>query len=222
ACARSWWACTSSRVTMPPGPVPATLARSTPRSLASLRTGGFARPGRCTWAVGALVRVAARGGGAGAGGALGAGRAAGAGAGGAVAAGAAGAGSAARRRRRAVPGSTVPYPTSTEPEPDAAGAAASGASAPPGTVAAGADGAAGASPAGSVSTTMIGTPTSTVVPSGARISLTTPVYGDGSSTSDFAVSISTIVWLTVTASPTATCHCTISASVRPSPASGRL
>src|SRR5690606_24427932 len=145
ACARSWWACTSSRVTMPPGPVPATLARSTPRSLASLRTGGFARTGRCTWAAGALVRVAARGAGAGAGGARGGGRAAGAGAGGAVAAGAAGAGSAARRRRRAVPGSTVPYPTSTEPEPDAAGAAAAapgaaGASAPSGTVAAGADG----------------------------------------------------------------------------------
>ena len=40
---------TSSRVIVPFGPVPVTVARSTPRSLASLRTGGLAsvviRPG---------------------------------------------------------------------------------------------------------------------------------------------------------------------------------
>src|SRR5579864_6484202 len=35
-------ACTSSRVIEPPGPVPDSRARSTPRSLASLRTGGLA------------------------------------------------------------------------------------------------------------------------------------------------------------------------------------
>jgi hypothetical protein len=34
--------CTSSRVTEPPGPVPASSARLTPRSLASRRTGGLA------------------------------------------------------------------------------------------------------------------------------------------------------------------------------------
>ena len=35
-------ACTSSRVMVPSGPVPASVARSTPRSLASFRTGGLA------------------------------------------------------------------------------------------------------------------------------------------------------------------------------------
>jgi hypothetical protein len=69
---------------------------------------------------------------------------------------------------------------------------------------------------------MIGTPTSTTVPTSARISATTPAKGEGSSTRDLAVSISTIVWFTVTRSPTATCHATISASVRPSPASGMV
>jgi hypothetical protein len=41
------------------------------------------------------------------------------------------------------------------------------------------------------STRMIGVPTSTVVPSSASSSVTVPANGDGSSTSDFAVSIST-------------------------------
>src|SRR5690554_6477690 len=71
-----------------------------------------------------------------------------------------------------------------------------------------------------VSTEMIGVPTATVAPSSTRIASTTPSNGDGSSTSDFAVSISTITWFTDTGSPGATFHETISASVRPSPASG--
>ncbi|MDF2664672.1 MAG: hypothetical protein K0R81_522, partial [Microbacterium sp.] len=68
---------------------------------------------------------------------------------------------------------------------------------------------------------MIGAPTSTVEPSDANSSPTVPEKGDGSSTSDLAVSISTITSLTATVSPGATRHCTISASVRPSPTSGR-
>ena len=50
---------------------------------------------------------------------------------------------------------------------------------------------------------------------------TVPANGDGSSTSDFAVSISTSTSLTATVSPGATRQDTISASVRPSPTSGR-
>jgi len=69
---------------------------------------------------------------------------------------------------------------------------------------------------------MIGVPTSTVSPSCTSRSETVPEYGDGSSTRDFAVSISTMTWLTLTASPGPTRHDTISASVRPSPTSGRL
>jgi hypothetical protein len=68
---------------------------------------------------------------------------------------------------------------------------------------------------------MIGVPTSTVTPSDTSSSVTTPANGDGSSTSDFAVSISTIVSLIRTVSPGRTRQVTISASVRPSPASGR-
>ncbi len=104
--------------------------------------------------------------------------------------------------------------------PERAGGSSAG-SAAAGSAAAGDDvGAAGASPEGSVSISMIGVPTSTVVPGSTSRRVTTPDQGLGRSTSDLAVSISTIVWLTVTVSPTATCHATISASVRPSPASG--
>ncbi len=71
-----------------------------------------------------------------------------------------------------------------------------------------------------VATVMIGVPTSTIAPSLTSRLSTTPVKGDGSSTSDFAVSISTSTWFTVTRSPGATFHDTISASVRPSPTSG--
>src|SRR4051794_36627482 len=67
---------------------------------------------------------------------------------------------------------------------------------------------------------MIGLPTSTVSPSAASSSVTVPANGDGSSTSDLAVSISTRTWFTVTVSPGLTFHWTISASVRPSPTSG--
>ena len=49
-----------------------------------------------------------------------------------------------------------------------------------------------------------------------------PAYGDGSSTSDLAVSISTTMSLTLMTSPTLTFQVTISASVRPSPTSGSL
>jgi hypothetical protein len=68
---------------------------------------------------------------------------------------------------------------------------------------------------------MIGVPTSTVWPSGTSSSWTTPAYGTGSSTSDLAVSISTTTSFTATRSPTLTFQETISASVSPSPTSGR-
>ena len=67
---------------------------------------------------------------------------------------------------------------------------------------------------------MIGVPTSTVSPSATMIAVTTPAYGEGSSTSDLAVSISTTTSLIWTVSPTLTFQDTISASVRPSPTSG--
>ncbi len=69
---------------------------------------------------------------------------------------------------------------------------------------------------------MIGVPTSTVSPSATRIAVTSPAYGEGSSTRDLAVSISTTTSLILTVSPTLTFHETISASVRPSPGSGSL
>src|SRR4051794_29441212 len=73
----------------------------------------------------------------------------------------------------------------------------------------------------SVSTAMIGVPTSTVWPSGTNSSATTPANGVGSSTSDLAVSISTTMSLVRTVSPGLTFQVTISASVSPSPTSGR-
>ena len=101
-------------------------------------------------------------------------------------------------------------------EPPAAGASA----------ATGAE-AAGPAPTGSLSgsapstcTVMMGVPTSTVCPSGTSSSPTVPSHGIGNSTSDFAVSISTTIWLTATGSPGATFQEMISASVRPSPGSG--
>src|SRR5215203_4284338 len=69
---------------------------------------------------------------------------------------------------------------------------------------------------------MIGVPTATVSPSGTISASTVPAYGDGSSTRDFAVSISTMMSLIATTSPTLTFQLTISASVRPSPTSGSL
>ncbi len=80
-----------------------------------------------------------------------------------------------------------------------------------------ADGAAAPSPIA-----MIGVPTGTVSPSGTISSCTVPANGDGSSTSDFAVSISTTMSLMATVSPSLTLQVTISASVRPSPTSGSL
>src|SRR6202042_428978 len=65
---------------------------------------------------------------------------------------------------------------------------------------------------GPTSTEMIGVPTSAVVPSGTSSPATTPSYGDGSSTTALAVSISTMIWLIVTLSPGWTCHLTMSAS----------
>src|SRR6476619_1922056 len=69
---------------------------------------------------------------------------------------------------------------------------------------------------------MIGVPTGTVSPSGTISFCTTPAKGDGSSTSDLAVSISTRMSLMATVSPSLTFQVTISASVRPSPTSGSL
>ena len=63
---------TSARVIVPPGPLPVSCARSTPRSRASLRTGGLARtgmaPADCAAAsptAAAETRAAVAGGGAG-------------------------------------------------------------------------------------------------------------------------------------------------------------
>ena len=67
---------------------------------------------------------------------------------------------------------------------------------------------------------MIGAPTATVSPGCASSSPTVPAHGDGSSTAALAVSISTRIWFTATASPGATCQVRMSASVSPSPASG--
>ncbi len=68
---------------------------------------------------------------------------------------------------------------------------------------------------------MIGAPTSTVCPGATSSEVTLPANGDGNSTAAFAVSISTRIWFTPTWSPGATRHPRISASVRPSPTSGR-
>ena len=69
---------------------------------------------------------------------------------------------------------------------------------------------------------MIGTPTLTVSPSSASSRATVPSHGDGSSTTALAVSTSTMIWPSSTWSPGLTCQATMSASVRPSPASGSL
>ena len=71
-------------------------------------------------------------------------------------------------------------------------------------------------------TVEVGTPTSTMSPAACSSSTTVPAHGEGSSTAALAVSTSHSGWLTVTVSPTATSHCRISPSVRPSPTSGSL
>ena len=71
-------------------------------------------------------------------------------------------------------------------------------------------------------TAIMGVPTSTVSPSAASSCSTVPSYGEGSSTTDLAVSISTSTSLMCTVSPGATFQARISASVSPSPTSGRL
>ena len=107
---------------------------------------------------------------------------------------------------------------------------AAGSTAPPGGLAAGAarspralagDPRGTASRRAGTSTAMMGVPTSTVWPSGTSSAATTPAYGLGSSTTALAVSISTMIWFTVTVSPGFTRQLTMSASVSPSPTSGR-
>ncbi len=126
------------------------------------------------------------------------------------------------RARRTGPRSALLRPTrlSPSPPPDAAGldrsisaSSCAGASEPP-------SGAAGASAGSPIA--MIGVPTATVSPSATISAVTTPANGEGSSTSDFAVSISTTMSLISTVSPSLTRQETISASVRPSPTSGSL
>jgi hypothetical protein len=156
----------SSRVTTPFGPVGATVARSMPRSLASLRTGGLAS-GRSA----AGTTAGAAGAAAGAWGAAGVACPFSAGC-------AWPAPACCLRGRRVVADGATPYPTSTAWRlgASAAGSSAAGAGAGAGTSATGAP-AAGAAPSpspGPASTTMIVVPTSTVVPSSKRISLTTP------------------------------------------------
>ena len=134
------------------------------------------------------------------------------------------------RFRRVAAGPEDPWPTSTAPPPSdgaaacdatvapTAGSAVTGAPA----AAAAAEGAdvAASAPPPSVWMTRIGVPTLTVLPSSTSSSDTTPSNALGSSTSDFAVSISTNTWSSAMRSPGATRHCTISASVSPSPTSG--
>ena len=228
---------TSCRVTVPSGPLGVSVVRSTPRSLASLRTGGLAStrtsPPFGSW----LGEVA-----------------------GTAVDRASGAPTAApcrsesvttaeticdtvsccwvtfwlnvswtsaravnspaassmglRRGRRVAPRSAFIRPTrdSPSPPPLAAGldrsisAGGSSAGAPP--------------PAAGSPIAMIGVPTGTVSPSLTSSAVTSPAYGEGSSTRDLAVSISTTMSLTATTSPTLTFQVTISASVRPSPTSG--
>src|SRR5690606_40380279 len=117
--------------------------------------------------------------------------------------------------RRTEESAVGPEPTSGPGSSEACGAAVLKASAASGTPVGGA-----ALPSSSM--VISGLSTSTVSPSAACSSVTTPANGQGSSTSDFAVSISTNTWLTSTVSPTLTFHEAISASVRPSPTSGRL
>src|SRR5438034_127380 len=63
---------------------------------------------------------------------------------------------------------------------------------------------------------MTGAPTGTVSPSAACSAVTTPAYGEGSSTAALTVSTSAIVWFTWTV------HLRMSPSVSPSPRSGSL
>ena len=136
------------------------------------------------------------------------------------------------RFRRVAEGPEVPWPTSTAPPPSD-GADACEATVAPLAAAAGASAGARRTPrrtgpatrhpsrvAASVWMTRIGVPTSTVLPSSTSSSDTTPSKALGSSTSDLAVSISTNTWSSTMRSPGATRHCTISASVKPSPTSG--
>src|SRR3954451_12632983 len=97
-------------------------------------------------------------------------------------------------------GRAVSRPGSTNPSSGGSGTMSVADSSPGGVVSIG--------PAvGSVSNVMIGAPTSTVSPAWWWISVTTPAYGDGTSTAAFAVSTSTIGWLSLTSSPTLTIHC---------------
>ena len=217
-------AITSSRVIEPFGPVAVTVARSTPRSLASLRTGGLASTR--TSADGAGSSVAGVAGTAGSSDSTTSCDCAPPGAKAPctciwVAAAASVEGEAEPlRARRVGPRSALLRPTrlSPSPPPEAAGLDRS---ISPKSLAAGAAGSgasAGFSDGSPIE--MIGVPTATVSPSGTSSAVTTPANGEGSSTSDLAVSISTTMSLIWTVSPSLTRQATISASVSPSPTSG--
>ena len=203
------------------------MARSTPRSLASLRTGGFASARTAPGSAASAVRAEVAGTTGSSASSTSSERAPP----GAKApcswiwalAPASDAGAAPpRRARRIGPRSALLRPTrlSPSPPPLAAGLERSisiSAASSPGVFASGA--AAGAAPSPIV---MIGVPTGTISPSGTISFWTVPAYGEGSSTRDFAVSISTMMSLISTVSPSLTFQETISASVRPSPTSGSL
>src|SRR5690606_17570280 len=172
------------------------------------RTGGFGRGSPSPAGRGRGARGAA-----GAGGATGAAGAAGGVVGGVVGVRGAWGGAplaVALRGRRFVAPSLTPYPTrtgwrfggasgDTMPGSSTRGTPSSSAASP--LVAARAGGSDGGAAPPSAFTAMIGVPTSTVSPSATISSATTPSNGQGSSTMAFAVSISTMVWLTSTASP---------------------
>ena len=203
---------------IPSGPVGVIVARSTPRSLASLRTGGLASGREDGAGVGAGAAcpfisdwIDAE---------------AGEGPGAPEAAPCPGT-EAPLRGRRFVDASATPYPTRTGVRPDGSAFSDAGSVfSPAGSAGSGAWAEAGArvgSPLpGATSTVMMVAPTSTVVPSSKRSSCTTPSYGMGSSTAAFAVSTSHTTWPSATESPGCTYHLRISASVSPSPTSGIL
>ena len=189
----------------PCSPVPVTAARSTPRSLASLRTGGVDRGRSADWGAaacldrGAARRLNHRGGrdrlnhrgGRGNGKPPGR-RSCGRG-------GPDGRNSPGRRRSQR--GSVRAWRARPHRQPEPA---------------------AGPPSSPSTSKETIGLPTSTTVPGCSCRAATTPANGEGSSTTALAVSTSAMIWLSATVSPTATFHATISDSVRPSPRSGSL
>src|SRR5690606_32351981 len=196
----------------PPTPVPSTVPRSTPVSVASLRTSGvtYDEPDESGFAADAAG--------------TGAGAEAGAGAETAVTAGAdctGAAGSAGAAGCSTGAGSAGGAAAATGA--DSAAGAGTGAGAGSGAAGASAAGAAGAAPPPVPSPTIAsGLPTSTVSSSCTRICSSTPAMGEGISVSTLSVETSTRGSSTSTWSPTCFSHRVTVPSVTLSPSAGRL